>query len=45
MPFCPFTPPRGSTSPSTASSSAALIIDDEGKEKLDDAEMKPLLGK
>jgi Ca-activated chloride channel family protein len=24
---------------------AALIIDDEGKEKLDDAEMKPLLGK
>ena len=23
----------------------ALIIDDEGKEKLDDAEMKPLLGK
>jgi hypothetical protein len=25
-------------------SGAALIIDDEGKEKLDDAEMKPLLG-
>jgi len=24
---------------------AALIVDDEGKEKLDDAEMKPLLGK